>query len=69
MEADYLICLNPDVAKRKSIVRQIKENDGYCLSKKEKSENTKCHCAKFKKTGFCECGLFLCVPVVETTCI
>lgn len=68
MEIDYLIRLNPDVYKRKSIIKKIKENGGYCLSKTEKTEDTKCHCLKFKKTGFCECGLFSCVPVVEITC-
>ena len=62
---DLLIGLNPDVNKRKTVIRLIKANNGYCISQPGKSQDTKCHCKRFKETGECLCGLFLTLQVVE----
>lgn len=62
---ELLIGLNPDIKKRKNVVRLIKANKGYCISQPERNESTKCHCEHFKKTGECLCGLFLTLKVVE----
>lgn len=64
-EVDLLIGLNPDISKRKAVIRAIKANGGYCIRQAGKNKDTKCHCLHFRKTGECYCGLFLSLPVVE----
>lgn len=40
---------------------KIKENDGYCPCKLEKTEDTKCICKDFLEQGVgeCNCGLYI----------
>lgn len=43
------------------IEKQLKDNDGYCPCKIEKTPDTKCICKEFleqKEPGFCHCGRF-----------
>ena len=67
MNDDYLIVKNPNTEFRAEVIRRIKANNGYCPSKFERTQATKCHCKQLKETGVCECGLFIKVPcyVVE----
>ena len=64
---DYLITLNPNKTARKAVINAIQQNKGYCITQKERTEQTKCHCQLFKKTGICLCGLFVSVPVIEVS--
>lgn len=52
---------NPDKHVAKDIMRQIKENNGYCLCKLEQTPATKCMCQEFREQttpGYCHCGLY-----------
>lgn len=52
---------NPDNAFVKEMMEKIKENDGYCPCKLEKSPDTKCMCKEFREQvteGYCHCGLY-----------
>lgn len=52
------------------ISKAIEDNDGYCINKEEKTEDTKCICKQFKNTikdvmdkqnnevATCDCGLY-----------
>lgn len=53
--------LNDDQELVKEIRKKLKENDGYCPCRIEKTEDTKCMCKEFKeqKVGECHCGLFV----------
>lgn len=64
-EVSYLIKKNPNRKKVRAVVNEIKANGGYCVSKHERTPETKCHCLRFRETGICECGLFVAIPVVE----
>lgn len=53
------------ISNNKELVDQIrckiKENQGYCISKTEKNEDTRCMCKDFieqEKLGECACGLY-----------
>ena len=50
---------NPDIVKE--IREALKNNDGYCPCKLEKSKDTKCICKEFRemKSGKCHCGLYV----------
>lgn len=39
----------------------LKENDGYCPCRREKTADTKCMCKEFRETkeGTCHCGLYI----------
>jgi ferredoxin-thioredoxin reductase catalytic subunit len=54
------IRLSEDIELVKEIREKLKENDGYCPCKIEKTEYTKCMCKEFReqKDGECHCGLF-----------
>lgn len=67
MDDSYLLIKNPDETHRKVVIRAIKANGGYCISKKEHNEDTKCHCKEYRETGVCRCGLFWKIPVREIT--
>lgn len=43
------------------IRKQLKENDGYCPCKLERTEDTKCMCKEFleQDLGECHCGLYI----------
>lgn len=52
---------NPDKHVAKDIMRQIKENNGYCPCKLEQTPATKCMCQEFRNQnipGYCHCGLY-----------
>ena len=40
--------------------KAIRDNNGYCPCRKEKTEETKCMCKEFLEQGlgFCHCGLY-----------
>ena len=43
------------------IRRKIKENDGFCPCKTQKTQDTKCICKEFieqQESGECHCGLY-----------
>lgn len=53
----YLLLPNPDFLYRKKVEEEIKENNGYCNSIKDKKEENLCTCKEFsnqKQTGFCK---------------
>lgn len=55
------IVKNPDDEFVKEMLIKIKENDGYCPCKLEKSSDTKCMCKEFRDQvteGYCHCGLY-----------
>ena len=57
-EIDYKILINPNMEEYKRISSLIKNNQGFCISTEEKSDNTKCMCQKFlnkEKEGPCRC--------------
>ena len=64
-EISYLNVKNPDVEHRKATIKRIKQKNGYCPSKFDINQDTKCPCKDFKTNGNCECGLYLKIPVVE----
>lgn len=56
---------NPDKEFAKSIITQLKANNGYCPCAMEKTPDTKCRCKEFRnmiergETGSCHCGLYI----------
>lgn len=59
---------NPDIDAFKKISEKVVENDGYCPCLLEKNQDTKCMCKDFReqdKPGFCHCGRFMKINVVE----
>lgn len=57
----FKIRKNPDNTFVKEMMEKIKENDGYCPCKLEKSPDTKCMCKEFREQateGYCHCGLY-----------
>lgn len=55
------IVKNPDDEFVKEMLTKIKENDGYCPCKLERSSDTKCMCKEFRDQvteGYCHCGLY-----------
>ena len=60
-----IIRQNPDREYTKEIRRQIKDNDGYCPCRLEKTSDTKCMCKEFREqidrneSGLCHCGLYM----------
>ena len=67
MDDEYLIVKNPDKEFRTQIIQKIKQNNGYCPCKFERTPDTKCHCKEFREKGECICGLFIKVPCVDVT--
>lgn len=53
--------LNPDKDFVKEFRQAIKENEGYCPCRKEKTADTKCMCKEFREQeeGTCHCGLYI----------
>lgn len=51
---------NPDKDFVEQMKKAIKNNNGYCPCRKEKTEETKCMCKEFLEQGlgFCHCGLY-----------
>ena len=56
--------LNPDKEFVNDFKKTLKENNGYCPCKLEKTPDTKCMCKEFRdqmaagQSGFCHCGLW-----------
>lgn len=52
--------LNDDLALVQEVRNQLKDNDGYCPCRLEKTPDTKCMCKEFRMQyeGVCHCGLF-----------
>ena len=67
MDEEYLTIKNPDKEFRENVIKRIKENNGYCPCRFEKTPDTKCRCKEFRETGECICGLFIKVPCKEVT--
>ena len=55
------IVVNPDKELVNEIRKALKENDGYCPCKIEKTIDTKCICKDFREIeeGMCHCGLYI----------
>jgi len=55
------ISLNPNKKEVERIRRAVKENDGFCPCKLEKTEDTRCMCKEFRTQteGYCHCGLYI----------
>ena len=59
------IILNPDPDVVQTVRQGLKEKDGYCPCRLERSEDTKCMCKEFREQiddpdfeGFCHCYLY-----------
>ncbi len=59
-----LIKQNPNKEYVDEVRRKLKENDGYCPCRLEKTPETKCICKEFReqKEGMCHCGLYIKEP-------
>lgn len=55
------ISKNPDKEYTAEIEQQLKDNNGYCPCRLEKTPDTKCMCKEFREQdeGTCHCGLFI----------
>lgn len=62
---------NPDVDFCKEIENKLKENNGFCPCRLQKTNDTKCICKEFKEMiknqipGMCHCGLYIIEEVNE----
>lgn len=55
------IIKNQNKAEAQNIIQKIKDNEGYCPCRLEKTEDTKCICKNFREQsfeGWCHCGLY-----------
>ena len=61
------VILNPDEEFVAEVRRELKKNNGYCPCQLQKTKDTKCKCAEFRKQiedgipGACHCGLWVAV--------
>ncbi|MEE1056037.1 MAG: ferredoxin thioredoxin reductase catalytic beta chain [Acutalibacteraceae bacterium] len=60
-----MIKLNPNTELLKKIKEGLKQKDGYCPCKIEKTDDNKCICKEFRQqikdpefTGYCHCMLY-----------
>ncbi len=55
------IRLSDDEELVNEIIKQLKENSGYCPCHIEKTDDTKCMCKEFREleAGTCHCGLYI----------
>lgn len=62
---------NPDKEYVKQIKQQLKDNNGFCPCKIDKTPDTKCMCKEFRdmvkrgEAGECHCGLYIAEEVSE----
>lgn len=59
---------NPDKEAYKSIMAEVKANDGFCPCRLERTLDTKCPCKEFRNQiseGECHCGAFQKVEVSD----
>ena len=56
-----MIKLNPDKEYVEEVRTRLKDNDGYCPCRIDKTPDTKCMCKDFRdmKEGMCHCGLYI----------
>lgn len=56
-----MIRLTSDEEQRQTIQQALKDNDGYCPCKLQKTPDTKCMCKEFREqeSGECHCGLYV----------
>ena len=61
MSKEIMIVLNQDKNYANDVIKRLRENDGYCPCKLERTEDTKCMCKEFRETeeGMCHCGLYV----------
>ena len=62
------IIKNPDEETFKSVIAEVKANDGYCPCRLERTPSTKCPCKEFREQtteGECHCGAYHKVEVSE----
>lgn len=62
------IVKNPDEEIFKSVLSEVKANDGYCPCRLEKTPSTKCPCLEFREQiteGECHCGAYCKVEVSD----
>lgn len=55
------IIVNPDPNIVNDIRNKLKENEGYCPCRLNKTPDTKCMCKQFREqdSGMCHCGLYI----------
>ena len=53
--------INPDEEFVAAFRQTLKDNDGYCPCRTEKTSDTKCMCKEFREMeeGTCHCGLYI----------
>ncbi len=51
--------LNPDNSMVKQIKKEIKQHNGFCPNKEERTADTKCPCRAYREGGSCDCGLYV----------
>lgn len=58
---DMAIRLSEDKELVQEIRKKLKERNGYCPCKIEKTDDTKCMCKDFieQESGECHCGLYV----------
>ena len=56
-----MIKVSHDLELVQEIRQQLKENNGYCPCRIEKTADTKCMCKEFREMeqGECHCGLYI----------
>lgn len=56
-----MVKLNPDKEYVEEVRARLKDNDGYCPHRIDKTPDTKCLCKDFRsmKEGMCHCGLYI----------
>ena len=56
---------NPDKEYADEVKRQLKDNNGFCPCRLERTPDTKCRCKEFRdqiaagESGACHCGLWI----------
>lgn len=64
------VILNPNTEIVEEIRQKLKDNNGYCPCRIQKTDDTKCMCKEFRDMiangieGECHCGLYLSVKEV-----
>lgn len=55
-----MIKVTQDKELENAIRKALKDNDGYCPCRVQKTEDTKCMCKEFREqiNGECHCGLY-----------
>ena len=64
------VILNPNTEIVEEIRQKLKDNNGYCPCRIQKTDDTKCMCKEFRDMiangveGECHCGLYISVKEV-----